>query len=59
MPSALHSALVPACSSAFEPSVLPPSPTQNAEALVPVDVQSIAGCTQVPVTDENSAPVTT
>ena len=39
--------------------MLPPSPTQNAEALDPVEVQSISGCTHVPVTDVNVVPDTT
>ena len=45
---------MPVCSSAVEVSSLPPSPTQNAAAVVGevLDVQFAAGCAQVPLTDE-------
>ena len=60
MPLAVQSASVPVCSSAFEDSLSPPSPTQNADAVVEAvaEPQLAAGSIQLPLTLLNVVPVT-
>ena len=57
MPSAEQSLDVPICSSAFDASEFPPSPTQNAADEVPPEHTAL-GCTQLPETELKVFPPT-
>jgi hypothetical protein len=57
VPSGAQSLDVPICSSAFDVSEFPPSPTQNAADVV-VPEQTAFGCTQLPETVLKIVPPT-